>query len=132
MVNKNEKLMSIYTVPTSDPKFDSYKIETYTELEELRSQLRILLTTRRGDVLGVPQMGLDFEEFLFAKNVNLEALRKEILNQIQSFCFVPDKYNISVDVNVHLAPERSYNILRIDIYVNNTLILGHNYNYLIR
>lgn len=132
IINNTDQLASIYVRSETDPKFDPWKLEVHTELEELKSQIRILLTTRRGTVLGSPDLGLDLESYLFAKSANLEALRKEVLNQIQAFCYVPENYNIRVDVNVTLAPERTYNILKIDIYINNVLSLGVTHNYIIR
>ena len=124
-----DQLVSIYVRSETDPKYDPWQLEVYNELEELKSQIRILLTTSRGSVLGVPDFGLNLEDYLFTISANLEAIRKDIQSQIQAFCYVPDGYSVRVDVNIVGALDGPYNILKIDIYINNKYSLSVNHNY---
>ena len=56
------QLRDFYLRQTNDPAFRPDQLEVYDDLEGMLQQIRMVLFTQKGEVLGEPDFGLDVEK----------------------------------------------------------------------
>jgi hypothetical protein len=112
----------IYTRNPSDPNYKENQLETNDEIEMLLGQLRMILFTNRGEVLGAPDFGVNLEECLFSMNFNEYALRALLLDQMTKFCPLAQKYQVRFEVTFAKGTVRD--LCLIDTYVDGTKAFG--------
>src|SRR5215510_14421626 len=97
--NSWEVLNSLYIRDATDPfyKFDIVENQG-GDLEELIAKIKIILFTRRGQVLGVPDIGMDLEGYLFNKFINTADIRNQCYSQLSYYA--PESANYKVDLDV--------------------------------
>lgn len=111
------------------PNTNQYKertIEVTDDIVQILQRIRVLLGTRKGQVLGDPDFGLNLEDYLFEMNLNAASIKKEILLQFGKY-IIPGTnpmYEISVDVNFGKNPYAAYDYMIVDIYINQRKYLG--------
>jgi hypothetical protein len=71
-------MREIYNRDPKDPKYNPYQIETTDPIEICIGQLKMLLLTNKGEVLGDPKFGLNLEDLLFNLNLSETSLKNEI------------------------------------------------------
>ena len=62
--------------------------QTYTYNEQIKSNLINLLVTKKGERINEPNFGVGIQNLLFEPNIDVDALKTEINNQIN--IFIPD------------------------------------------
>lgn len=112
----------IYLRNVEDPNYKEGIVEISNELEMLVGQIRVLFSTKPGQVLGAPDFGIDLEDYLFVTNLNEYSLRSIILDQILKFIPLSEKYHIQVSINFTRGMVRD--ICLIDILINGTPLFG--------
>ena len=112
----------IYLRNPDDPQYKDEIMEISNELEMLVGQIRVLFSTKPGQVLGAPDFGVDLEEYLFVTNLNEYSLRSIILDQISKFVPLSEKYHVTADINFAKGTVRD--ICLIDIKINGTPLFG--------
>ena len=115
-------LTEIYCRNSSDPGYNPNRLITSNALEALLTKIRMIIFTRRGEVLGVPELGLNLEERLFELNANTSQLKKAFYDQLAGFVPEAGLYNIEIEVN--FQPGEVRDICFIDIYIDGTKLLG--------
>jgi len=112
----------LYTRGPNDPNYKANQLETNDEIEMLLGQLRMILFTNRGEVLGAPDFGVNLEEALFSLDFNEYSLRSMLHDQIMKFCPLAEKYRVRFDVVFAKGTIRD--ICLIDIYVDGSKAFG--------
>lgn len=112
----------IYSRSPNDPFFDNEKMIVTTEIEALLGKIRMIMLTRKGDVLGDPDFGVDLEQYIFETSVDAGAIRQEVESQFAKYIPESNRFNLSVTAGV-IQNDLRNNIL-VDIMVNQEKVLG--------
>lgn len=92
-------LRDIYAIPEEEPRYKSDVIEITSELDEIIQQVDMILFTKKGEVLCMPEFGCDLEQYLFDTSYNDSQIKNIIMNQINNFVYLDGSYKVDVDVN---------------------------------
>ena len=106
----------------SDPKFEEGILEHSSELENLLGQIRMILFTKQGDVLGDFNFGYSLEDQLFLFNLNENGIRKKLMEMIHNYCPDASKYKLEIDVQFFKGSVRDACL--IDILIDNQKMIG--------
>ena len=90
------QLRDFYLRQDGDPAFRPDQLEVYDDLEFALQQIKMTLFTKKGEVLGEPDFGIDIEKYLFEFNIDPLALSREADAQIIKYVSEAKKRNISV------------------------------------
>lgn len=114
-------LREIYNRDPSDPNYKADQLEVTDALEACIGKIKMLLFTRKGEVLGDPRFGLDLEGLIYDFNVSEKALR----NEIQKFLitYVPEFYNLggTYDLKFYMGTNRDIATLDFKFAYNSNL-----------
>ena len=114
-------IREIYFRDTSDPKYKANKIEVNSELEMVLNQIRMILLTPKGSVLGNYNLGLDLEEHLFKIGFREQTLRNDFLTQISRY--IKNKsYRIDLDFNFETDGVRD--TIYLYVTLNDIRVMG--------
>lgn len=112
----------LYMRDPTDPNFKSGILEVSDEIEMLISQIKMILLTNKGEVLGAPDFGLNLEEQLFTLNRNEYTIRGMIQDQVMSFCELANKYRVTFDVKFARGNVRD--MCLINVVIDGTKAFG--------
>jgi|JI61114BRNA_FD_contig_31_5616341_length_664_multi_2_in_0_out_0_2 phage baseplate assembly protein W len=112
----------IYTRDPNDPNYKEDSLETSDEIETLLGQLRMILLTNRGEIIGAPNFGVSLEETIFSLDYNEYAIRSALNDQLLMFCPLANKFDVKFDVKFAKGTVRD--ICLIDIYLNGDKAFG--------
>jgi len=115
-------LRELYCRNVNDPNYSSGQLETGNPVEALLTKLRMIMFTKRGEVLGAPDIGLDLDYHLFELNFNSFQLQQNFLAQISKY--VPEAQFYKIDLQVNFVPGTVRDIAYIDIYIDGKKYLG--------
>ena len=107
---------------STDPQYQSDVLEQSSEIETIIAEIKMILFTKQGDVLGSYNFGYNLEDNLFLFNLNASELRNQLLNQISQFC--PTAFNYGLDLDVSFYQGTTRDICLIDIYLNKQKVTG--------
>ena len=107
---------------TSDTYYKSGIIEVNDEIEMLISQIKMLLFTNRGEILGAPDFGANLDDYLFTVNVNEYSLRSMLMDQTMKFIPMAERYQVDYDVKFARGTVRD--ICLIDVRILNEKAFG--------
>ena len=113
----------IYIRTEDDPSYDPNIVDYSNEIEEIITQLRVLLSTGRGEVLGNYDFGTNLEYYVFSTIKNGDEICKEIDQQIRLYCYISDNVNVTTDMEFGKDNSgRDYAVLNVNI--NGTKAAG--------
>ncbi len=112
----------LYFRDPSDPSYQEGIMEVSDELEMVIGQIKMILGTSPGEILGAPDMGVDLESQLFVFNVNQFTLQSMLHDQITKFVPLASKYQIKF--NISFARGTVRDICLIDVLINGTPMFG--------
>ena len=117
-------LKEIYSRDAEAPKFNSNTIEVTDELSQLILKIENVLFTRKGDVLGSPDIGCNLDDLIFSLVFNEGVIAEKIMTQITGYCLngLSSRFGVNVQVEFYTTPERDGCI--VDIFVNEERVLG--------
>ena len=115
-------LRELYMRDPSDPLYHPGILEQSDEIESLLGQIRMILYTKPGDVLGSYDFGYNLEDNLFLFNLSADELKRKLLQDIYYFC--PDASKYSVDIDVQFFKGSVRDACLMDIYVDSRKTLG--------
>jgi hypothetical protein len=115
-------LRELYMRDPSDPLYFPGVLEQSDEIETLLAQIRMILYSKPGDVLGAYDFGYNLEDNLFLFNLNGDDLKKRLLQDIYYYC--PDASRYSVDVDVQFFKGSVRDACLIDIYIDSRKVIG--------
>ena len=108
-------MRDIYLRDQSDPNFKQGVLEVTDEIEILIGQLKMILFTNRGEVLGAPDFGVNLEEQLFTFNLNEYSLKSDLRDQVLKFCPLADKYRVDFDIKFAKGTVRDICVIDVSI-----------------
>jgi hypothetical protein len=114
-------IKEIYFRDQTDPKFRSDKIETDSELEMLITQIRMILLSNKGEVLGNYDLGLDLNSYLFSFGINETEIRNKFTTQVQKY-ITNTRYKI--DMNFNFETNGVQDTIYIYITIDDQRVLG--------
>ena len=109
--------MEFYISSINDPNFDPAKLQSVDEIAQLLTQLEVVLFTRKGEVLGIPNLGCNLEDLIFELNYNSSQIQNEIATQLSLFVPLADKYKVVTTVDFLSGPDRD--AIFIDLVIDN-------------
>lgn len=112
----------IYTLAPGDPLYDGEMMEIRNERDLLISQIRMILNTENGEVIGDANFGCSLEDMLFEFNLNEAQLTRRLMDQIKAYCDLEPNFRVSVDVKFFQGTVRDGAI--IDIFINQQKAIG--------
>lgn len=113
----------IYIRTPNDPNFVPNIIDYSNEVESTLSQLKMILGTNKGDVLGTYDFGLDLNYLVFGTKLPKEEIRQRLLDQIVSYGNISK--NISLDIDINFGQSGyGYDYAIIDITINGKKTIG--------
>ena len=71
-------MREIYNRDPLDPNYNPYQLEITDPIEICIGQLKMLLLTNKGEVLGDPKFGLNLEDLIFNLDLSESSIRKEL------------------------------------------------------
>jgi len=115
-------LRELYCRNSSDPSYNPKQLVTNSALEGLLTKIRMIIFTKTGEILGVPELGLNLEEHLFELNANTSQIKRAFYDQLAAYAPEAGRFNVEIDVN--FQPGEVRDICFIDIYIDGTKLLG--------
>jgi len=115
-------ISEIYNKLPTDDYYDDTRLEVKDEIEALISKVRMIILTRKGDVLADPEFGVDLEQFIFETFFDRASIYNELNSQFARYVPEASRYNLSSVVNTTKG-EFKDNII-IDILINQERVLG--------
>lgn len=115
-------LKELYCKHSNDPTLQDNILEHSDVYEAILSKIRMILYTRKGDVLGEPGFGTSIEDYVFETNVSGEDLKRMINEQIVTYIPEYDFFNITIDIKFQKG--RIHDTCFIDIKINGTPAIG--------
>jgi hypothetical protein len=115
-------LKEIYCRNANDPGFLPAILETNSALEAILTKIRMIIFTRKGEILGEPSLGLNLEDLLFEFNFNANQIKNDFYGQLAAF--VPDTKNFPVTIEVNFSQGTVRDLAYIDIYIYGKKYLG--------
>lgn len=115
-------LKEIYTRDPDDPFYKADTFEIESDLEALLGQIRMILFTKPGEVIGMIPFGVDLEQMVFSTNLTNSAVAEKVRTAIYQYC--PDADDFAVKVEVSFFYGTSRDICVIDILIDGTKYLG--------
>ena len=113
----------IYIRDESDPFYAPTLIEYANEVENVISQIRMILGTKPTEMVGDPAFGVDIEYAVYNTKHSAEIIANSIREQIETYVNHSDK--ISIDVDVKFGDSgKGYDYSIIDISLNGVKAIG--------
>lgn len=106
-----------------NPELFVQPLEVNDALTQLLIKIENTLFTKKGDVLGVSNFGVNLEELLFSIIYNEAAIESRITSQIQTFC-VQQSTNYSIRTKVKFFVQENRTGALVDIYVDDVRLLS--------
>lgn len=105
----------IYMRDPEDPYYKSNMLEVNDEIEMVIAQIKMLLFTRKGEILGAPDFGANLEEHLFTFSLNTYSLRTMLMDQTMKFIPLADKYRVTYDIKFAKGTVRDICIIDVNM-----------------
>jgi hypothetical protein len=99
-------MRDIYNRDPQDPNYVPYILEVTDPVEICVGQLKMMLLTDKGEVLGDPKFGLGLEALLFELNLSEGSVRKEIDLHLNTYCPLFRVLGGSYDLRFYLGTNR--------------------------
>jgi hypothetical protein len=99
-------MKELYNRDPQDPKYNPYQIETTDPVEICTGQLKMLLLTNKGEVLGDPRFGLNLEDLIFNLNVSESGLKNELDTFLTTYIPLFSTLGVSYDLNFFQGTQR--------------------------
>jgi len=98
--------MELYIKIPGDPNYNSGQVSILDEIEQLKTQIEMILFTKKGDIMGDSNFGANIEDLIYEFNFNENELKREINDQLLRYCPLSNKYDVKVDVQFYRGKVR--------------------------
>ena len=117
-------IREIYCKLPTDQDYEM-KVELLDEAKQILQQIKFILGTKPGDVLGSPYFGVNLEDYLFKLNYNKDEMIQMLNTEIFSNVYYNhNKWTLGVDVLFGHDADDPYEYAVIDISLNEKRCLG--------
>ena len=123
------KLRDLYIRKEDEPGFNQDRLEVLDEMESTIQQIKMTLFTKRGEVLGEPNFGIEVDRYLFDFTIDPFSIRQDANEQINAYVSEARKKNIKVSPASYKDDKegREIFVLLIDIpELNNSLSIFYD------
>lgn len=115
-------IREIYLRSNEDPNFEN-RLEHSSDVEAILSYIRMILGTRKSQVLGDYNFGVGIKDLIFSTKYNKDKIKSNIQNQINDYIKGFPNYKIDTDIKFgRLSNGSDYCI--IDIFINQEKMLA--------
>lgn len=116
-------IREIYIRDASDPYYNPTIIDYNNESESIISQLRMILGTKNGEVLGNYDFGVDLNALVFGTKKDANSIIAEINQQIISYLYHSD--NTTIECTIDFGDSgKGYDYAVLNVYVNGVKMIG--------
>lgn len=117
-------MIDIYNRLATDQRYIPM-VETSNEMEQILSQIKMILGTSYGDVLGAPYFGANIKKYIFNLSYNQNEITELVKTTILSnISYDRDKYNVDVTVDFGKDYYNKSDYAVINISINQLKCLG--------
>lgn len=117
------KLKEIYCIPESESRYKPNVVEINNELDMIIQQVDLLLFTKKGEVLLMPDFGCNLEQYLFETTWNQVSIKHLIMEQIRNYIYLDGSFQIDVDVDFY---KWDFNIaMVVDLTIDNVKVASY-------
>ena len=114
----------LYCKLPTDKNYES-KLETVSEIQQIIQQIRMVLGTRPGQVLGSHNFGINLQQYLFSYNSPQKEIEYMVNAAIGYYIkFDPKKYTVGCEVYFGHEADRPNDYAVIDIVINERKCIG--------
>jgi hypothetical protein len=99
-------MREIYNRDPEDPNYNPYQLETTDPTEICVGQLKMILLTNKGEVLGDPKFGLNLEDLIFNLELSEASIRKELDFFLKVYCPLFSTLNGTYDLKFYVGTLR--------------------------
>lgn len=114
-------LSDLYFRSKDDPNYVEGVLETSNEIECLLNQIFMIIKTNSGEVLAGPYFGGNVDETLFSTAGSIHEFKQKIVEQINTYSLISQKYNIDVLPNTYDDGYQQTAVLDISVEGHNLL-----------
>ena len=114
--------VDIYLRIPTDPNYDPTQLEVDDDLFNFMQAIEMILTKRKGEVLGDPEFGANIEDFLWS-SYNSAKIKNIIGEQIGMYAG-EFAYRIPYDIDVNFVKGDITDSILVDIIIDGTKVLG--------
>jgi len=111
-------MVEIYNRDPSDLNYKENIIEITQPVEICLGQLKTLLLTNKGEVLGDPKFGINLEELVFSMELSEKTLRDEIQDSLRVYVPLFDQLGGYFELKFYQGTERD--IALLDFYISQS------------
>ncbi len=108
-------MREIYNRDPNDPSYNPYQVETTDPIEICVGQLKMLLLTNKGEVLGDPKFGLNLEDLIFNLNLSESSIKNEIDLFLKTYVPLFGKLGGTYQLKFYLGSQRDIALLDFHI-----------------
>lgn len=117
-------IREIYNKLPTDLNYE-LKVESLDAVTNLLQQIKMVLGTKPGEIIGQPMFGCDLEKYLFLMNYNKDEMKQMIIYEISSSIYYNhDLFNVSIDISFGHNANDPYEYALVDILINERKCLG--------
>ena len=117
-------IKEIYCKLPTDQDYE-LKVESMNALTNLLQQIKVVLGTKPGEVLGKPMFGVNLEKYLFLMNYNKDEIKQMIIYEITSnIVYDPQLFSVNIDISFGHNANDPYEYALIDIVINEQKCMG--------
>jgi len=117
------QIKEIYIRDENDPYYDPTMIDFNNEIESIITQIRMILGTQNGQVLGNYDFGIDLEYMVFNTKHAAEQVLDKLNTQIRTY--VNHGENTYITTNIEFGDSGlGYDYAVLDIYINGVKSIG--------
>jgi len=115
-------IKELYMRDPTDPFYDPDIMEQSSDIEILIGEIKMIMFTKQGDVLGSYDFGYNLEDNLYLFNLSESKLKQKLLDAIYAYC--PDATTYKVDLTIEFFRGTVRDVCLIDIYIDGQKSLG--------
>jgi len=116
-------IKDIYSKEPGSNNYDPNRLEVSDALSQIILKIENTLFTRKTEVLGAPEFGVNLDDLIFSLVLNESVIEQKINQQLTSYCSNADnQFNINAKVTFYTTAERDGAL--VDIFVNEQRVIG--------
>ena len=115
-----------YFRDTSDPNYIPDILSVSNEVEGLIYQIKMILGTTKGEVLGEANFGANVEDMLFAYDFNPDMFSGMLVKQVNYYSEAARHFNLGFSVG-RIRQARYNDVGVIDVKINGKSLMGFIY-----
>ena len=116
-------IREIYIRDEKDPYYNPTIIDYNNETESIISQIRMILGTKNGDVLGNYDFGVDLEALVFGTKRDANSIMEELNQQIIEYLYHSD--NTHIECTIEFGDSgKGYDYAVLNVYIDGVKMIG--------